>query len=105
MHYAQINSRYYCGIDLHSRTMYVCVMDPSGHVLFHRNMKNDFAIFKQHVKSFLPDLAVGVESSGYYYWLADACREAGIDFHLGHALYMKGAMSFGVGNQIRAYPR
>lgn len=89
MRYAQINSRYYCGIDLHSRTMYVCVMDPSGQILFHRNMKNDFAIFKKHVKSFLPDLAVGVESSGYYYWLADACREAGIDFHLGHALYMK----------------
>lgn len=89
MRYAQINARYYCGIDLHSRQMYVCVMDRSGKVLFHRNMRNDFQIFKASLKSFLPDMAVGAESSGYYYWLADGCQAAGIPFFLGHALYMK----------------
>jgi len=89
MRYAQVNSRYYCGIDLHSRTMYVCVMDKSGKILFQRNMQNDFKIFKESVKSFLPDMAVGVESSCYYYWLSDACHAEGIPFYLGHALYMK----------------
>ena len=89
MRYAQVNSRYYCGIDLHSRTMYVCVMDQSGKILFHRNMKNDFEIFKDHVKSFVPEMAIGVESSCYYYWLSDACRQEEIPFYLGHALYMK----------------
>jgi hypothetical protein len=30
--------RYYCGIDLHARSMYVCILDPQGEILFHRNM-------------------------------------------------------------------
>ena len=98
MRTAQINSRYYCGIDLHSRTMYVCVMDKSGKILFHRNMKNDFEIFKDHVKSFFQEMAVGVESSCYYYWLADACRQEGIPFYLGHALYMCRRHPFGKGD-------
>lgn len=89
MRYAQIDAQYYCGIDLHSRQMYVCIMDKSGTILFHRNMKNDFNIFKHYVKSFLPDMVVGAESSCYYYWLSDACRASGIAFYLGHALYMK----------------
>lgn len=89
MRYAQINSQYYCGIDLHSRTMYVCVMDKPGNILFHRNMDNNFIEFKKYLQPFLPDVAVGVESSCYYYWLADKCKTANIDFYLGHAFYMK----------------
>jgi len=30
--------RYYCGIDLHARSMYVCILDQSGEVVFHRNL-------------------------------------------------------------------
>ena len=30
--------RYYCGIDLHARSMYVCVLDSQGEILTHRNM-------------------------------------------------------------------
>ena len=89
MRYAQINTQFYCDIDLHAKTMYGCVMDKSGNILFHRNMQNDFDIFKYFMHPFLPNLAVGVESSAYYYWLADACDEADIPFYLGHALYMK----------------
>ena len=32
MDYAKINSTYYCGIDLHARSMYVCVMDNAGEI-------------------------------------------------------------------------
>lgn len=39
--------------------MFLCFMDPSGQIIFHCNMKNDFDIFKQHVKLFLSDLIVG----------------------------------------------
>ena len=28
----------YCGIDLHVKTMYVCILDGAGHVLVHRNV-------------------------------------------------------------------
>jgi predicted NBD/HSP70 family sugar kinase len=30
--------QYYCGIDLHARTMYVCVIDSNGAIIAHRNM-------------------------------------------------------------------
>lgn len=89
MRFAKVESKYYCGIDLHSRSMYISVMDKEGEILFHRNMPNNFDIFNKYVQPYLPEMAVGVESSCYYYWLADACRDAGIPFYLGHAYYMK----------------
>ena len=30
--------RHYCGIDLHVKTMYVCLLDATGQVLVHRNV-------------------------------------------------------------------
>jgi hypothetical protein len=30
---------FYCGIDLHARSMYVCIVNHAGEVLLHRNMK------------------------------------------------------------------
>jgi len=32
---------HYCGIDLHARTMYVCIIDAMGQVVFHKNMKSE----------------------------------------------------------------
>ena len=29
----------YCGIDLHARSMYVCLVSQDGEILRHRNMK------------------------------------------------------------------
>jgi len=89
MRFAQINSKYIFGIDLHAWEMYVCAMNEKGEILFHRNMRTDFYRFKEKMKSFLPDLAVGVDSTHMYYWLADLCKEEGIPFFLGHAYYMK----------------
>ena len=89
MRYAQINTRYYCGVDLHSKEMFITVMDKTGTPLLQQKMANQFETFKKYLQPFLPDVAVGVESTCFYYWLADACHEAGIRFYLGHALYMK----------------
>jgi len=86
---AQINTKYYGGIDLHARSMFVTVMNKAGNVLFRRDMPNDFKGFVKFMNPFLPALAVGVESTYNWYWLADACRQAHIPFYLGHALYMK----------------
>ena len=33
--------KHYCGIDLHARTMYVCVLSQEGVVLLHRNLRCD----------------------------------------------------------------
>lgn len=30
--------RYYCGIDLHARSMYMCILDPAGTIVVHKNL-------------------------------------------------------------------
>ena len=30
--------QFYCGIDLHARTMYLCILNQDGEILVHRNM-------------------------------------------------------------------
>ena len=35
MKYYKSTTEYNCGIDLHSRQMYVCVMDKGGDILLH----------------------------------------------------------------------
>ena len=78
MNYAQINQRYLCGIDLHASSMYLKILDREGQVLYKRNMPNNFALFKKILAPYLPDIAVGVESTFNYYWLYDGCEQAGI---------------------------
>jgi len=44
---------------------------------------------KAFFKPFRDDLVVGVECMFAWYWLADLCSREGIEFILGHALFMK----------------
>ncbi len=81
--------RYYCGIDLHARTMYVVVTDQAGQVLVERNMKTNAAEWLKLIEPYRSDLVVAVECIFTWYWLADLCAKEGIQFVLGHALYMK----------------
>ena len=81
--------QYYCGIDLHARTMYLCILDKSGAVLLHRNRAAAPAPFLRAIAPYREDLAVAVECIFTWYWLADLCAQEGIAFVLGHALYMK----------------
>lgn len=53
--------RYYCGVDLHARTMYVCILDQAGKVVLHQNMPCDRARFLEAIKPFRKDLAVAAE--------------------------------------------
>ena len=34
--------QFYCGIDLHARSMFLCIQDQSGEVLLHRNYRAVF---------------------------------------------------------------
>jgi transposase len=81
--------KYYCGIDLHAKTMYLCIIDSQGKVLLHRNIKTDREAFLNAINKFRDDLVVAVECTFTWYWIADMCAEEGIEFVLGHALYMK----------------
>ncbi len=78
-----------CGIDLHAKTMYLCILDREGKILLHQNIKSRPEPFLAAVRPFREDLVVAVECMFTWYWLADLCRNEGIEFVLGHALYMK----------------
>lgn len=81
--------RFYCGIDLHTRKMYLCILNPEGEEVFHRNIKASPKAFLKAVSPFREDLVVCCECMHCWYWLADLCFEEDIDFVLGHAFYMK----------------
>jgi transposase len=81
--------KFYCGIDLHARTMYLCVLNQAGEILLHRNMKAVPEPFLKAIAPYREDLVVCVECIFTWYWLADLCAQEGIPFVLGHALYMK----------------
>jgi transposase len=81
--------KYYCGIDLHARKMYVCVLSDKGEVKVHKNIKTHPEPLMELIAPFVEDLVIGVECVFCWYWLADLCETNQIPFILGHALYMK----------------
>src|SRR5262245_34817829 len=80
---------FYCGIDLHARSMYVCIVNHAGEILLHRNMKAAPEPFLKAIAPYREGLVVAVECMFTWYWLADLCAQEGLAFVLGHALYMK----------------
>ena len=81
--------RYYCGIDLHARSMYVCVLDQAGEKVVHRKIPSKPAHLLRLLKPYRRDVVVAVECMFCWYWVADLCAQEGIPFVLGHAFYMK----------------
>ncbi len=81
--------RYSCGIDLHARSLYVCILDDTGQKLVHKNVKASPEPLLKLIADYRDDLVIGVECMFSWYWIADLCAEQGIEFVLGHALYMK----------------
>jgi transposase len=81
--------RFYCGVDLHARTMYLCILDDAGQVVYDRNLASEPGAFLKAVAPYRDGLVVGVECLFCWYWLADLCTKEKIAFVLGHALYMK----------------
>ena len=81
--------KYTCGIDLHARTMYLCILDSQGRIVFHRDLPARPEALIESIDSYRQDLVVAAECMFAWYWLADLCQDEGIAFVLGHALYMK----------------
>ena len=62
MKYYTSSSEYNCGIDLHARQMYVCLMNRQGKKLVHTNIKNnDFNFFLKLVEPYKHDLTICCE--------------------------------------------
>src|SRR6266446_3595958 len=81
--------KHYCGIDLHARAMYVCILDQHGTKLVHKNLPTTPEAFLRVSTPYREDVVVGVECLFTGYWLADLCAKEGSAFVLGHALSMK----------------
>ena len=79
----------YCGIDLHTKSMYVCILNQSGEIILHQNMDVDSDTLLKTIIPFMPDIIIAVECIFTWYWIADVCQQHDIPFVLGHVLYMK----------------
>jgi hypothetical protein len=80
---------FYCGIDLHARSRYVCIVHHDGEILVPRNLQAAPAPFLKAVAPSRDGLGVAVECLFTWSWLADLGTQEGIPFVLGHALSMK----------------
>jgi hypothetical protein len=69
--------------------MYVCIMDHEGTILTHRNLPAAKEALADVLRSYREDLVLAVECIFSWYWVADLCSRIGVEFVLGHALYMK----------------
>lgn len=89
MNFYNVQHQYYCGIDLHAKSMYLCILDNEGKKLVHRNIRTEPGYFLKVLEPYREDVVVGVECMFSWYWVSDLCVNEGIDFTLGHCLYMK----------------
>src|SRR5687767_9386831 len=83
------DTRFYAGVDLHARSLYVVVLDTEGQTRFGRNLAAQPEPFLRAVQPFRDGLLVACECVHPRYWLADTCRDHDIPFVLGHAWAMK----------------
>ena len=72
MNFYKLAHKYYYGVDLHSRTLYLCIVGQDGAVLLHRSLPCDRDRILLAIAPFREDLVVAVECvySWYYYMLA-----------------------------------
>ena len=95
MRFYERQHRLYCGIDLHARSMYVCLVDQAGTRLVHQDIAAKPEAFLEIIAPYRDEVVVGVECMFTWYWLADLREQEKIAFVLGHA---PGAMpTHGVG--------
>ncbi|MBN2316529.1 MAG: IS110 family transposase [Sedimentisphaerales bacterium] len=92
MRYYTKQHQYYCGVDLHARTLYLCIVNQRDEILDHREIPAKAEVFLEKLAPYREDVVGCVECMFTWYWVADRCAIEKIPFVLGHALYMK-AMS------------
>ena len=80
---------YYCGVDLHARSLFVHVLDDKGTTRLQQDLPASPAAFLDAIQPYREGLVVGCECMFAWYWLADLCDRQHIPFVLGHALAMK----------------
>jgi transposase len=82
------DTRFYAGVDLHARSLYLVVLDRDGQIRYGRNLPAQPEPFLRAVQPFREGLLVACACVHPWYWLADTCRDHTIAFVLGHAWAM-----------------
>ena len=62
MNFYNQQHKYYCGIDLHARKMFGCIIDIKGKVLLHLNINTDPQLPLEMILPYLDDPFPKVES-------------------------------------------
>ena len=81
--------RFYCGVDLHARSISLHILDAAGGSVVVQTIAASPQAFLDAIAPCRDGLVVGCECMFAWYWLADLCAEQKIPFVLGHALYLK----------------
>jgi transposase len=81
--------QFYCGVDLHARSMFTHILDKKGKTVFEEDLPAGPDEFLHAIKPFRKNLVVGCECMFAWYWLGDLCEAEKIPFVLGHALAMR----------------
>ena len=80
--------KFYCGIDLHARQMYLCVLDQTGEIRLHLNINTDSEVFVKSIEPFREDVVVAVECMFTWYWIAEVCARENVPIcHCSRPLY------------------
>ena len=79
-------STHYVGIDLHSKTSLLGVIDAQGRKVAEANLPNDLKQILEFLEPFGPDLVIAIESTLNWYWLVDGLQQAGYQVQLAHTL-------------------
>ena len=58
-----MDTKLYCGIDLHSSNCYLGIIDQTGKRVFHRRIKNDLELILKHLEPFRASL----KSTGLFF--------------------------------------
>ena len=89
MRFYTTQHRFYAGIDLHARTLHLCVLDQHGNTVYDKNLPAKPEPLLKALAPFRDDLILAAECMFAWYWVADLCATEHIPFIIGHALYMR----------------
>jgi len=80
----------YAGIDLHSNSSYVGIIDEQVQKVFGKKLNNDLPLILSALKPYKKDLkGVVVESTYNWYWLVDGLQAEGYQVHLANPSAIK----------------
>ena len=80
---------YYSGIDQHKRDCLITTYDDGGQRVKQQRVPNDRQRLRSYFTQFAGPHQAVVESTGFWYWLADLLDELGVELLLAHATRLK----------------